>query len=239
MSHVRFLMAKCVAPHISLSPSPNTRAIHGNPLLRRMVANRRDGWAEWPESAQLIRFHPQSYVLYSVSFILSAHMASAWNPFGDISDRLNSLSVLLSLSIVGISGVAIAYDVALRKHFDTISRQRRSGGFQPLITRGMSGGGTTSLSLAPCPRFCHLPRSGKGKLEEGGAVPGTGKGRGDGIDIRRTIQTRRKTDQGDERYVDRAESRSLNPRSALALAVRDRANPPIVPRTTTKSRLRR
>ena len=104
----------------------------------------------------------------------------------------------------------------------------------------MSGDQKTGLFLSRYPRSFHPPRSGKGgRTERRGQGPELAKGRGNGITIRRTIQTRRKTAQCNYKLIDRAGNLALNPRSARALAVLDRENPLIVPRTTTKRRLRR
>ena len=75
-------------------------------------------------SSQFISF--QAYILYSLRFILAAHMVSAWEPFGGISAQLNALAVTLNISVVENSGIAIDYDIAIRKHCAALARQRRS-----------------------------------------------------------------------------------------------------------------
>ena len=75
-------------------------------------------------SSQSISF--QAYVLYSLRFIFSAHMVSAWEPFGGISAQLNALAVMLNISVVEHGGIAIDYDIAIRKHCAALARQRRS-----------------------------------------------------------------------------------------------------------------
>ena len=64
-------------------------------------------------------------------------MVSDWNPIGGISAQFNSLAVRLNLPIVANSGVAIAYDVAPRKHCAAIARQCRSDAdFSRLLPEG-------------------------------------------------------------------------------------------------------
>ena len=75
-------------------------------------------------SSQSISF--QAYILYSFRFVLSAHMVSAWEPFGGISAQLNALPIALNLPIVENRGIAIDYDLAIRTHCATLARRRRS-----------------------------------------------------------------------------------------------------------------
>ena len=129
-------------------------------------------------SSQSISF--QAYTLYLLRFIFSAHMVSAWDHFGGISAQLNSLAVLLNLSIVENSGVAIAYDIALRKHCATLARQRRSDiDFRRLLSEECQEVKKQVYSQ----RSAALPSNpsqekGKGKKGKKGGDPGAGKGRG-------------------------------------------------------------
>ena len=61
-------------------------------------------------------------------------MVSARKPSGDIPDQIGALGVLFNLAIVENPGIAIAYDVAIRKQIAALSRLRRSGvGFAHLL----------------------------------------------------------------------------------------------------------
>ena len=68
----------------------------------------------------------QAYLLYSLRFILAAHMCAAWENFGGIPAKINALGAHVNISIVGNSGISIAYDILLRKHLPTLARQRKS-----------------------------------------------------------------------------------------------------------------
>ena len=53
-------------------------------------------------------------------------MVNAWSSFGGISAQLNLVALILNMAIVEHAGVAIAYDIALRKYASQLARQRRT-----------------------------------------------------------------------------------------------------------------
>ena len=66
----------------------------------------------------------QAYLFYQLRFILAAHLGSAWDRFGGFVDQLNSFAIMTNLSVTDNSGVAIAYDVLMRKNIAQIARRR-------------------------------------------------------------------------------------------------------------------
>ena len=76
------------------------------------------------KSSQSLSF--QAYIFYSFRFILAAHMVDAWQHFGGFSAQINALAVLMNIAVVEHAGIAIAYDIALRKYLAQLARQRRT-----------------------------------------------------------------------------------------------------------------
>ena len=64
-------------------------------------------------------------------------MVDAWSPFGGLASRLNLIALILNMAIVEHAGIAIAYDVALRKYASQLARKRRADiDFHRLLPEG-------------------------------------------------------------------------------------------------------
>ena len=81
----------------------------------------------------------QSYLLYPLRFILAARMVSSWKMFGGISAQINALGAIMNIAVVENAGIAIAYDLALRKFIAQLARRRRYD-FSCLLSEECHGG---------------------------------------------------------------------------------------------------
>ena len=151
-------------------------------------------------SDQTISF--QAYSLYLLRFIFAAHMVSAWEPFGGISAQLNAMAVFLNISIVENSGIAIAYDIAIRKHCATLARQRGSDiNYFRLLSEECQEVKRQVYSA----RYQHPPAQEKGK-GKGKGKKGQGLGKGKGQE--KGKNSFKRTERSEKRSPNRSRRRS-------------------------------
>ena len=106
-----------------------TAQLHSDPWRSPLPAHDRvvDDWADRMKalkSAQPLPF--QAYLFYQIRFILAGHLCAAWGHFGGLSAQMNAIAITLNLSVIENSGVAISYDMLMRKHIAQLARQRHT-----------------------------------------------------------------------------------------------------------------
>ena len=75
-------------------------------------------------SAQPLPF--QAYLLFQNRFIMAGQLCSAWEHFGGFAAQMNAQAVMLTIAVTDNVGVAIAYDMQIRKHIAHLARQRHT-----------------------------------------------------------------------------------------------------------------
>ena len=104
-----------------------TAQLHLEPFRSQFHDNIVVDWADRMKSMRSAQPLPfQAYLLFQMRFILAGQICSAWSQFGGFSAQMNAHAVLLNIAISDNVGVAIAYDMQIRKHISHLARQRRN-----------------------------------------------------------------------------------------------------------------
>lgn len=107
-----------VIDQLHLGPFRSPFPSHGN-----IVAD----WAERMKNMRPSQPLPfQAYLLYQSRFIMAGQICSAWEHFGGFSAQMNAQAAMLTLAETDNAGVAISYDLQIRKHIAHLARQRRA-----------------------------------------------------------------------------------------------------------------